>query len=78
MLVIVKHHNKNKTRGKSIHWTGLLDQNTRLDYWTDIILVFTHAVVESYRLRAFRISNLLLKAEYEQWDFKNMSFYIGI
>ena len=23
-------------------WTGLLDWNTGLDYWTDIFLVFTH------------------------------------
>ena len=27
------------------HWTGLLDWNTGLDYWTDIFLVFTHVEV---------------------------------
>ena len=27
------------------HWTGLLDWNTGLDYWTDIFLVFTHLVL---------------------------------
>jgi len=32
-------------RGVSIHWTGLLDWNTGLDYWTDVFLVFTHVVV---------------------------------
>jgi len=31
--------------GVYIHWTGLLDWNTGLDYWTDIFLVFTHVVV---------------------------------
>jgi len=31
--------------GVSIHWTGLLDWNTGLDYWTAIFLVFTHVVV---------------------------------
>jgi len=29
--------------GVSIHWTGLLDWNTGLDYWTDIFLVFAHS-----------------------------------
>ena len=26
--------------GVSIHWTGLLDWNTRLDYWTGVFLPF--------------------------------------
>ena len=34
-----------ETRGVYIHWTGLLDWNTGLDYWTDIFLVLTHFVV---------------------------------
>jgi len=29
----------------SNHWTGLLDWNTGLDYWTDTFLVFKHIVV---------------------------------
>jgi len=29
----------------NIHWTVLLDLNTGLEYWTDIFLVFTHAMV---------------------------------
>ena len=29
----------------TIQWTGLLDWNTGLDYWTDIFLVFVHSVV---------------------------------
>ena len=29
--------------GVSIHWTGLLDWNTGLDYWTGIFLVFGHS-----------------------------------
>ena len=24
-------------KGVSIHWTGLLDWNTGLDYWTDLL-----------------------------------------
>ena len=31
--------------GVTIQWTGLLDWNTGLDYWTDIFLVFTHSEV---------------------------------
>ena len=31
--------------GVTNHWTGLLDWNTGLDYWTDIFLVFTHSEV---------------------------------
>ena len=31
--------------GVTNHWTGLLDWNTGLDYWTDIFLVFTHPEV---------------------------------
>jgi len=26
----------------SNHWTGLLDWNTGMDYWTDIFFGFTH------------------------------------
>jgi len=29
----------------SNHWTGLLDWNTGMDYWTDIFLVFKYIVV---------------------------------
>ena len=36
---------KGNKRGVSIHWTGLLDWNTGLDYWTGILLVFTHSKV---------------------------------
>ena len=32
-------------RGVTIQWTGLLDWNTGLDYWTDILFVFTHSTV---------------------------------
>ena len=32
-------------RGVTNHWTGLLDWNTGLDYWTDIFFVFTHSEV---------------------------------
>ena len=35
-------------RGVSIHWTGLLDWTTGLDYWTGIFLVFAHSVVKIY------------------------------
>ena len=38
--------------GVTIQWTGLLDWNTGLDYWTDIFLVFAHSMVgfmESWR-----------------------------
>ena len=28
---------KDSSLGVSIHWTGLLDWNTGLDYWTDIL-----------------------------------------
>ena len=28
-----------------IQWTGILDWNTKLDYWPDIFLIFTHVVV---------------------------------
>ena len=31
--------------GVTIQWTGLLDWNTGLDYWTDIFLVFAHSMV---------------------------------
>jgi len=31
--------------GVTNHWTGLLDWNTGLDYWTHIFLVFTHSEV---------------------------------
>ena len=31
--------------GVTNHWTGLLDWNTGLDYWTDILLVFTHSEI---------------------------------
>ena len=31
--------------GVYIHWTGLLDWNTGLDYWTDIFLVIIDVVV---------------------------------
>ena len=31
--------------GVTIQWTGLLDWNTGLDYWTDLFLVFTHSEV---------------------------------
>jgi len=27
------------------HWTGLLDWNTGMDYWTDIFLDFKHIAV---------------------------------
>ena len=44
--------NDNTQRGVTNHWTGLLDWNTGLDYWTDIFLVlhilrlvFTHSEV---------------------------------
>jgi len=29
----------------SNHWSGLLDWNTGMDYWTDIFLIFKHIVV---------------------------------
>jgi len=29
----------------SNHWTGLLDWNNGMDYWTDTFLVFKHVVV---------------------------------
>jgi len=29
----------------SNHWTGLLDWNTGMEYWTDIFLVFKHIAV---------------------------------
>jgi len=29
----------------SNHWTGLLDWNTGMDYWTDIFLVYKHIAV---------------------------------
>ena len=29
-----------------IHWSGLLDWNSGLDYWTDIFLVFTCNTVD--------------------------------
>ena len=32
-------------KGVTIQWTGLLDWNAGLDYWTDIFLVFTHSEV---------------------------------
>ena len=32
-------------KGVPNHWTGLLDWNTGLGYWTDIFLVFTHSEV---------------------------------
>jgi len=31
--------------GVTNHWTGLLDWNMGLDYWTHIFLVFTHSEV---------------------------------
>ena len=31
--------------GVTIQWTGVLDWNTGLDYWTDIFLVFVHSMV---------------------------------
>ena len=31
--------------GVTIQWTGLLDWNTGLDYWTDMFLVFAHSMV---------------------------------
>ena len=31
--------------GVTNHWTGLLDWNTGLDYWTDIFLIFTHSEI---------------------------------
>ena len=38
-------YNTSIVLGVSIHWTGLLDWNTGLDYWTGIFLVFTHILV---------------------------------
>ena len=32
-------------QGVTNHWTGLLDWNTGLDYWTHTFLVFTHSEV---------------------------------
>ena len=34
-----------QARDVTIQWTGLLDWNTGLDYWTDIFLVFAHSMV---------------------------------
>ena len=38
-------NNRYNQLGVTNHWTGLLDWNTGLDYWTDIFLVFTHSEV---------------------------------
>ena len=35
--------------GVSIHWTGLLDWNTGLDYWTELFSFFVQVCVFIFR-----------------------------
>ena len=46
-----------KTRAVTIHWTGLLDWNTGLDYWTEVFSFFG------------QIFMFLINIDYSKWMF---------
>ena len=50
--------------GVSIHWTGLLDWNTGLDYWTEVFPFFGQDSVVFGLLQIFDIWRPQIKLEY--------------
>jgi len=54
--------------GAYIHWTGLLNWNTGLEYWTDTFLVFTHVMVGLIGFRWLQgVCGLSLNGEHKQF-----------
>ena len=49
------HNNSPSLLGVSIHWTGLLDWNTGLDYWTEVFSFFGQDSVVFGLLQIFDI-----------------------